>query len=96
MSDLTYLIKKLRFKAIHDGHSSDAFFGFCVDVHKAADALEAQEARIAELVSVLSIVQPLFVHALDVCNGEGIGPSQDETDEAERMIENALTPSLPK
>lgn len=49
---MSELSKKLRMYALHDGHSSDAHVNMCEVMHKSADALEARDKAIAELVEL--------------------------------------------
>lgn len=97
MSDLT---ERLRKSELHSAEAYDVeeylpmaqFWDFYRNLSaEAASALEAQEARIAELERVLMIVQPLFSHALYICDAEGVGPNEEETDVAEALISKVLS-----
>jgi hypothetical protein len=44
----------------------------------------------AALVAALEQARPVLVHALAICDGEGIGPSADDSDAALAAIDSAL------
>lgn len=69
-------------------------YGYQVETNwnrRTSAGLEAKDALIAQLVEALTVVQPLFRHALDICDSEGIGPSEKDTDAAEELIATALS-----